>query len=412
MTTSRERILAAWRGEPHDHVPLTTWCFGFQPPQPLRWRRSGQAVDYWYTQRLEHIHTLPQPWELDDDFQRVMAWQSLGVDDVLDVSVPWGIAPEVTWQERRVEAGEMDPQYPVMVREYHTPAGALVHAVKLTGEDPGPGWVRQPAAVPLFEDFNIPRAVKHAVAEAADIAAVRYLYQAPGPAEKTWFQERMRAVKAFSDAHGIAVQAWAGFGMDALVWMTGAEGAIYLAMDDPQAFASLLEQITEADAARVGLAAQTDGVDLITERGWYASTAIWSPKLLDRYLVPHITRMAEIAHVHGKRFGYVMTTGIKVMGKRLADAGVDVLYFIDPVADQITLEEARDQLADRMTLVGGISSLTLSQGAASVERATRQAMEVLGKSNRFILQPVDSLFPDTPWEAVQTLIDTWKSYHE
>ena len=30
--TSKERILAALNGEPADHVPLTTWCFGFPAP--------------------------------------------------------------------------------------------------------------------------------------------------------------------------------------------------------------------------------------------------------------------------------------------------------------------------------------------------------------------------------------------
>jgi len=62
MTTSKERITAAWRGEPHDHVPFTTWSFGFQPPQHLRWQRNGQEVQHWFTKRLEHIHTLPRPW--------------------------------------------------------------------------------------------------------------------------------------------------------------------------------------------------------------------------------------------------------------------------------------------------------------------------------------------------------------
>jgi len=48
---------------------------------------------------MEHIHTLPQAWELEDDFQRALTWLKLGVDDILDVSVPWSIDPEVTWQE-------------------------------------------------------------------------------------------------------------------------------------------------------------------------------------------------------------------------------------------------------------------------------------------------------------------------
>jgi len=58
-------------------VPFTTWCFGFQPPKNLRWERNGQEVKYWYTKRLEHIHTLPQVWELEDDFYRILTvwWQ-------------------------------------------------------------------------------------------------------------------------------------------------------------------------------------------------------------------------------------------------------------------------------------------------------------------------------------------------
>ena len=59
----------------------------------------GKKSNYWYTKRLEFIHTLPQEWSLEDDFKRALAWQSLGVDDVLDVSVPWSMSPEVTWKD-------------------------------------------------------------------------------------------------------------------------------------------------------------------------------------------------------------------------------------------------------------------------------------------------------------------------
>ncbi|MCJ7752614.1 MAG: uroporphyrinogen decarboxylase family protein, partial [Armatimonadetes bacterium] len=80
--TSKERMLAAIRREEPDHVPLYSWVFGFAPPQRLRWERNGREVSHWYTGRMEHIHTLPEPWELADEFRRVEAWLSLGVDDV------------------------------------------------------------------------------------------------------------------------------------------------------------------------------------------------------------------------------------------------------------------------------------------------------------------------------------------
>ena len=83
--TSKERILCVLNGKTPDHIPLTTWCFGFQPPGHLKWDNNGEKVNYWYTKRLEFLHTLPQEWSIEDDFKRALAWLSIGVDDVLDV---------------------------------------------------------------------------------------------------------------------------------------------------------------------------------------------------------------------------------------------------------------------------------------------------------------------------------------
>ena len=363
---------------------------------------------FWYSKRLEHIHTLAEPWELEDDFQRVLAWQSLGLDDILDVSVPWSVDPGVSWKDTQLEAGVLDNHYPALLREYETPSGKLRHAVKKTRENQGEGWVIQPEVLPLFEDFNIPRGIKHTVNSLDDVNVVKHLYCPPNKGDTAWFEERMRQVSAFADLRGVPIQAWAAFGMDALVWMTGVQGAIYMAMDDPQTFGRLLDQITVTDCGRVQLAAQNPAVDMVVGRGWYSSTEIWSPKLLDKYLFPYISILARIAHQHGKPFGYVMTTGIKLFGKRLADACVDVLYFVDPFADQITLEEARDQLSDQITIVGGISSLSLSESKAEIEAKVCHAMDVLGKATRFILQPACSIYPDTPWEGLEILINSWK----
>jgi hypothetical protein len=35
-------------------------------------------------------------------------------------------------------------------------------------------------------------------------------------------------------------------------------------------------------------------------------------------------------------------------------------------------------------------------------------MESLADTGRFILQPVDALHPDTPWEGMQAVIEAWK----
>ncbi|MEI6513108.1 MAG: uroporphyrinogen decarboxylase family protein [bacterium] len=405
---SRERIFAAWNGVEADRVPLTTWCFGLPAQDKLKW---GDR-DYWYSLRMEHIHTLPQQWTLEDDCRRVLAWRELGIDDILDVSVPWSIHSAVTWEDNRVPAGTMDPKYPVQFRDYQTPCGPIRHAIRETGEDTGAGWVTQPNQVPLIEDYNIPRAVKHAVAGPEDVPPMSYLYCPPNDEAKNWFKARMEQVKAFADKENVAVQAWAGFGMDAVVWFAGTEGAILLAMDEPEAFGELIGIITKTDLARIELAASTPGVDMVVARGWYSSTDLWSPALFDKFVYPYIKSCAEMAHRYGKKFGYTMTTGVEKLGLRLADAGVDVLYFVDPVQDGLSVEAARDLLGGKMTLVGGMNSVSLHSGTPEqIRNEVRHAMDVLGPTNRFILHPVDAIFPDTPWSGIEAMIEAWKEYH-
>ncbi|MFN2232488.1 MAG: uroporphyrinogen decarboxylase family protein, partial [Anaerolineae bacterium] len=123
---------------------------------------------------------------------------------------------------------------------------------------------------------------------------------------------------------------------------------------------------------------------------------------------PHLAALASLTHRHGKKFAYVMTTGVERLGPRLADAGVDVLYFVDPVQDRLSLERARELLGDRLTLVGGTNALTLSSGDANlIHDEVCRAIATLGPTNRFILHPVDALFPDTPWEGVEQMIAAW-----
>jgi Uroporphyrinogen decarboxylase (URO-D) len=415
---SRERMIAAIRRREVDHVPLYAWVFGFRPPAHLRWSEAGQPVEFWYTQRMEHLHTLPQAWDVTQDFKRVDAWLSLGIDDVLDVSVPWGQDERVTYLDRQMPPGAIlasalnvpiTREFPLMVREYQTPEGALYHVIRRTPEIQPPGWVVQPPYVALFEDFNLPRAIQHLINGPQDVPLVKWLYQRPGPAQETWLAERMRQVAGFAHERDVLIQAWSAYGVDAAVWMAGVENAIMLAMETPDAFDELLDIIHVADKGRTALALQHD-VDMVVERGWYSSIDFWSPRIFKRCFKPRIAELAAMAHAHGKLFGYVMTTGVKLLGPELMDAGVDLLYFVDPAQDGIDLEWARQTFAGRMAVAGGIStSLTLTQAdAAEIRIAVRTALEVFGARGGFILSPVDALFPDTPWSAVQAMIDAWR----
>lgn len=410
MMTSKERILACWDGRKSDHIPLTTQCFGLKPKEELTWEKNGKRVKRWYTKRLEHIHTLPQNWEIYDDFKRALTWRSLGIDDIIDISIPWSVNPEVTWDDTVIPVSK-DYDSPVMVREYTTPSGKLCHAIKKTQEKPNEGWVIQPNCVPLFEDYNIPRGIKHAVGRPEDIPIIKHLYSPPDNEAEKWFNERIEKVESFSKENDIAVQAWACFGMDAIIWLTGVEGAVLMAMDNPKSFRKLVDIIAETDYARAELACKNPAIDMIVQRGWYSGIDFWSPGLFEKFVYPNLVKIVELVHKYDKKFGYVLTTGVEVMGEFLKKSGIDVLSYIDPIQDSITLERAKDMFCEGITVVGGINSITLnSKNKAKIENEVKHAIDILGPTNRYILHPATSLFPDTPWEGVEMLIEAWDKY--
>ena len=406
---SRERLLAAINCQEPDHVPLLCWCFGFTAPKHLRWVQDGREVEHWYTMRLEHIHTLPEPWDVEQDFRRVKVWLSLGLDDVLEVSAPWGMHPEVTFRDW-IEPPTAGEPYPLLCREYRTPAGPLRHIVRRTGEGTAPGWVVQPGTLPLIEDYNIPRGVKHAVVDEGDLAKIRYLLQGPDEKQRAAYRERMALVSRFAAEQGVLVQGWSAFGMDGVIWLTGVERAIFAAMTEPEFFQELVDAVWAWDRARTEVMLDVGGVDMVVQRGWYSSIEFWSPRLFRQFVLPHLKDLAALTHQAGIKFAYTMTMGVLPLANELLQAGIDLLYYVDPVQDRADMVEVKRAIAGRMAIAGGINSgVTLASGSPDeIRQAVRAAVAALAPGGGFILAPVDALFPDTPWASVEAMIEAWK----
>ena len=402
---SKERILGVINREDVDHIPLYSWCFGFSPPESLRWKKEGKEVKYWYTMRLEHIHTLPRKWDIYDDFKRVKAWFDLGVDDILDVSFPWSVHPEVKikdWREKNL-----------LCRTYKTPEGEIVQKVKKTEEEIPPGWTIQPEKCVLFEDFNLPRSIKFPVSIREDLPKLKYLLQKPDKKQIEDYKEKISMVKRFSQENGVFVQGWSAFGMDGVVWLMGVENAIVAAMTEPEFFQEIVDTMYEFDLMRTEMMLDFGGIDMIVQRGWYSSTDFWSPKLFKQFVLPNLKKLARFVHQKGLKFAYVMTTGVMVLVEDLIDAGVDLLYFIDPEGDKLKLSEFKKKIKGKISVAGGISSSMVLHKAneKTIREKVKSVVETMDEKG-FILSPVDALFPDTPWRSVKTMIDAWKKVNK
>ena len=398
---SKERLLAAINREEVDHVPLYCWCFGFSPPESLRWKKNGKEVAHWYTMRMEHIHTLQDSWDIEDDFKKVKTWLGLGLDDVLDVSLPWSIHPEVEvrdWKEENI-----------LCREYKTPAGTLLQRVRKTEEEIPPGWVIQADKPALLEDFNLPRSAKFPVEKEDDLTGLVYLLAEPTKRQREDYEARISLIKKFSQENGVLVQGWTAFGMDAVMWLIGIENAIMAAMTEEDFFQKLVDTVYDFDLMRTKIMIDIGGVDMIVQRGWYSSTDFWSPKLFRQFVLPNLKKLAKVVHGAGLKFCYVMTTGVMTFLDDLCEAGVDLLYFADPEQDKVDLGLLKEKLGGRLCVAGGVnSSVTLNRGSSEdIRNAVFKTVETLGKRG-VIVSPVDALFPDTLWESVETMIDAWK----
>jgi len=403
---SRTRLLTAIKGDEPDHVPLYCWYFGFTPPEYLRWITAGEEILHWYTMRLEHIHTLPQPWDLEQDFKRVDKLLSIGLDDILEISVPWSLHPDVKVRDSR----EAD----LLCREYDTPAGVLRHIVRKTSEEQGPGWVIQPDCVPLFEDFNIPRAVEHAVSSPDDMEKIRYLLCDPTAEQMNAFRERMSKTKEFARDRGVLTQAWTTFGMDGIIWLCGVENAIVMAIEHPSRFQEFVDVMYDFDKRRTEIMLSIGGADVIVQRGWYSSTDFWAPDLFESFVLPHLKDLVDMVHQSGKLFAYAMTTGLMPLLDELKEAGIDLLYFADPVQDDLDLSEFKKQVDGAFAVAGGINSgVTLGSGDPhEIREAVHSAVKTMGAGGGFILSPVDALFPDTPEQSLDIMIEAWREVRD
>jgi uroporphyrinogen decarboxylase len=96
----------------------------------------------------------------------------------------------------------------------------------------------------------------------------------------------------------------------------------------------------------------------------------------------------------------------------LLEIGIDCITGIDPVQDKIDLKEVKQQIGDKLCLMGGINAaVMLTQWSDDqIRSAIDQAMETLSPGSGFILFPVDNVFCELPWEKVELVIDQYQKH--
>ena len=385
-SSSRERMLAALSGEEPDHTPCAFMIFGALRD---RCRSYAEYVERQVELGLDAFVELPprHPVVVND-------WYNLH-------GLPVRHDPRVEireWLERRRE----EP-VPVMVKEYHTPAGTLRTEVRQTAD-----W-RWGDHVPLFDDYLVPRSAKFLVTGPQDLEPLRYVLAPLSENDIATFREEARHALAQARSHGLLVAGGWGAAADVVAWLTGFEGMVVLAAEQPEFMEALLDLVAQWNRRRLEVLLDV-GIDLYLKRIFYESTDFWSPRLYRRFLQPILTADVALAHQAGAKVGGMMTTGTLPLVDDLVVTGIDAIIGIDPLVTN--LSAIKQKAAGRIALWGGVNGyITVEQGTEQETRAAvREALTAMAPGGGFVLSPVENVRDgsDLTWRNTLALIDEWK----
>jgi len=384
--SSRQRMVLALDRQQPDHTPCSFMLFGGF------WSVSADYLAF--IQGLldlgldAYVQIPPREPRLMNDFYNLHG-------------LPVNYHPQVRteeWVEHRPEE-----RYPILVKQYHTPAGTLRSEVRQT-ED----W-RSGNHIPFLDDYLSSRSLKFLVEDRHDLDKLAYLLIKPTPEEISTFQSISRAPVEFAKQKDLLLAGGWGVGADMFGWLFGLQNMLYAVYDQPDFIQQMLEMFADWNRSRMQVVLTT-GVDLYIKRAWYENCDFWSPAKFQQFLAPILKSEADLAHQHGARFGYLITANCMPLLDQIAGCGVDVIIGVDPVA--YDLAQTKKILGGRVCLWGGVNGhLTVERGCPEeVRQEVQQAMQQLAPDGGFILSPVDNVreLTNQARENVLALVDEWR----
>jgi len=384
--SSRQRLIAAMSHEDLDHVPCAFMIHG-----GLKERCS--SYEEFIAQQLEmgldaFVQLPPRPPRVRNDYYNLHG-------------LPVSYDPRVSVREHVEEHPK--ERYPLLVKEYITPAGTLRVEVWRT-----PDW-RWDDHVPFLDDYIEPRSRKFLIERQEDVDALRYLLVPPTREELTEFERSSESALELARSRDLLVAGGWGVGVDLLGWVLGLENLVIATYEEPQLVRGLLDLVARWNTQRMKVVLGA-GVDLYIKRAWYENLDFWTPATWKEFILPTIRSDADLAHSYGALFGYIITSNCMDLLILLKDAGVDVVIGVDPRAWDV--QAAKQQLVGHVGLWGGVNGhLTVEQGEPEDVRAeVREAIAMLGPTG-FVLSPVDNVRSDEPKarENVAALISEWQT---
>lgn len=190
----------------------------------------------------------------------------------------------------------------------------------------------------------------------------------------------------------------------------GTENLAYALCDMPEVVEECLAVMQSRDEETVKIAVNSSADGFIFWED--SSTTNISPAMFEQYTKPQIDRWGEIIHKSGKLLVHHACGHLRGLLPLIAKSDIDVLESITPSpTGNVTMQEVAKALPERIALIGGLEPVRMLRASTDeiVEDAKRLLRDLADK--RFVLANADSCPPGVEYEkflAVSKLVREYK----
>lgn len=343
---SRERLLAAIKGQPIDHVPWSPFLAYYWEHLPPEVTKMGQFA---YLRQM-------------------------GADPLLR---GFHHLVKYNWNHcQRTERIVGNEQFVTL----DTPVGQLRER-----------YIYSPAGNTWF-------LAEHPVKDAEDFKILQYLHEdlTMEPDFETYLEDRASCGQDALLLPTVGVASKTAFQSLVEHWV-GTEQLAYILADEPETVEECLAVMQSRDEENVKLSLQSGADGYIFWED--SSTTNISPSMFDVYTAPEINRWGDLIHREGGLLVHHACGLLNKLIPSMAKTNIDAIESITPPpTGNLPLQDTAAMLPERIALIGGLDPVRFLN--CTVEEICGDATDLLRdlKHRRFVLANADSCPPDVAYE--------------
>jgi uroporphyrinogen-III decarboxylase len=210
---------------------------------------------------------------------------------------------------------------------------------------------------------------------------------------------------------------WSPFWHD-VIDLVGHEDLYYLMYDHPDVAYALFEKVTDFyyQVSSNIFEAAAEAIDIFFIGNDFGSQTgpLLGVDLFDRFMLPQLTRLADLGHRHGLKVMLHCCGGFRPLIPSMIEAGLDGLHALQPFCQGMEPGGLKRDFGGRLLLNGAIDSQTvLIEGDEDyVRRETLRTLEIMAPGGGYVAGAShDYILEETPLENVLAMFDTIREFN-